>query len=199
MDLTYQFSPPSPASCVSCALLLSKGGAQPQTVCPHTNCISYCPCSSHIPSVDEVTFQVISVVDAEGWGWYALYSPPFNHYLAEYLFNPWSPNPKPSKPLFPPPCSSHIPSVDEVTSQVISVLDAEGAGKVCVMGHSYGSFVASRIAQLHQKRLHTLCVIDPVCFAMFMPYLLYNFIYRRPRLELQRWVGAGRVSGGAGV
>jgi len=81
---------------------------------------------------------------------------------------------------------SHIPSVDEVTSQVISVLDAEGAGKVCVMGHSYGSFVASRIAQLHKKRLHTLWVVDPVCFAMFMPYLLYNFIYRRPRLQLQR-------------
>lgn len=44
------------------------------------------------------------------------------------------------------------------------------------MGHSYGTFVGSRLVQQHRDRVHTLCLIDPVCFGMFMPHLLHNFI-----------------------
>lgn len=47
------------------------------------------------------------------------------------------------------------------------------------MGHSYGTFVGSRLVQQHRDRVHTLCLIDPVCFGMFMPHLLHNFIVSR--------------------
>lgn len=43
-----------------------------------------------------------------------------------------------------------------------------------------GTFIAGMLARHHRKRVHTLCVIDPVCFGMFMPHLLYNFLYRVP-------------------
>jgi pimeloyl-ACP methyl ester carboxylesterase len=59
-------------------------------------------------------------------------------------------------------------------------------GQVAVLAHSYGTFVASRLAQTHQQRLASLCLIDPVCFGMFMPHLLYNFIYRRPRPNITK-------------
>lgn len=36
------------------------------------------------------------------------------------------------------------------------------------------------LARHYRKRVHTLCLIDPVCFGMFMPHLLYNFLYRVP-------------------
>jgi len=48
------------------------------------------------------------------------------------------------------------------------------------MGHSYGSMVASRYVQLHPKTVVSLTVLDPVCFAMFMPTLLYSFLYSFP-------------------
>jgi len=48
--------------------------------------------------------------------------------------------------------------------------------RACVVGHSYGTFVGSRLVQQHRDRVHTLCLIDPVCFGMFMPHLLHNFI-----------------------
>jgi pimeloyl-ACP methyl ester carboxylesterase len=43
-----------------------------------------------------------------------------------------------------------------------------------------GTFIAGMLARHHRKRVHTLCLIDPVCFGMFMPHLLYNFLYRVP-------------------
>lgn len=43
-----------------------------------------------------------------------------------------------------------------------------------------GTFIAGMLARNHRKRVHTLCLIDPVCFGMFMPHLLYNFLYRVP-------------------
>lgn len=32
------------------------------------------------------------------------------------------------------------------------------------MGHSYGTFVASRMIQMHGGRVHSVALIDPVCF-----------------------------------
>ena len=58
------------------------------------------------------------------------------------------------------------------------MLDQQGGGKACVVGHSYGTFVASRIAQRFAPRLQSLALLDPVSVGMFMPYLLKNFIYR---------------------
>jgi pimeloyl-ACP methyl ester carboxylesterase len=86
------------------------------------------------------------------------------------------------------PCSERIPDVDQLCSSVVSILDAYALPQVVVVAHSYGTFVASRLAQTHQQRLASLCLIDPVCFGMFIPHLLHNFIYRRPRLDVRRWV-----------
>eukprot|EP00879_Flechtneria_rotunda_P002453 GHRR01002650.1.p1 GENE.GHRR01002650.1~~GHRR01002650.1.p1 ORF type:complete len:398 (+),score=48.43 GHRR01002650.1:380-1573(+) len=79
--------------------------------------------------------------------------------------------------------SAYIPTVDEVTENVVKILDYEQIPKVCVVGHSYGSFMGSRLNALHKERLHSICLIDPVCIGMFMPHLLHNFMYRRPRID----------------
>ncbi|MEW5297299.1 MAG: hypothetical protein WDW36_000516 [Sanguina aurantia] len=77
-------------------------------------------------------------------------------------------------------CSS-IPTADDVAHSVMRILDAHGVGKACFVGHSYGTFVASRVAQCHSARVQSMVLIDPVCFRLFMPHLLFNFIYRAPR------------------
>jgi pimeloyl-ACP methyl ester carboxylesterase len=70
---------------------------------------------------------------------------------------------------------------DEVAETVIGILDKLGVKEACVVGHSYGTFIAGVLARQYRKRVHTLCLIDPVCFGMFMPHLLYNFLYRVPK------------------
>eukprot|EP00877_Chromochloris_zofingiensis_P001902 jgi/Chrzof1/11712/Cz06g06150.t1 len=79
-----------------------------------------------------------------------------------------------------------IPRVDELTNSLIDVMDAHRIRKALVVGHSYGTFIASVLSQKHRDRLHSLCLIDPVCFCIFMPHLLHNFIYRLPRFNLMR-------------
>lgn len=49
-----------------------------------------------------------------------------------------------------------------------------------------GTLVASRLQALHPARVHSLCMIDPVCIAMYMPRLLNSFIYRRPRVDFSK-------------
>lgn len=50
----------------------------------------------------------------------------------------------------------------------------------CLLLTNPGTFVAGRLARLHSKRVHSLCLIDPVVFGMFMPQLLANFLYKTP-------------------
>ena len=50
--------------------------------------------------------------------------------------------------------------------------------QACILAHSYGTFVASSLARRHPSRLHSLCLLDPTCFGVFLPNLLNNFIYR---------------------
>jgi len=75
--------------------------------------------------------------------------------------------------------SPRIPCCDEMTSDILAILDAEKVSKACVVGHSYGTLVASRLVKRFPLRLHSLCMIDPVCFGMYMPHLLHNFFYRK--------------------
>ncbi|GAX85025.1 hypothetical protein CEUSTIGMA_g12445.t1 [Chlamydomonas eustigma] len=72
----------------------------------------------------------------------------------------------------------YIPMACEVAEDVIQVIDSLGVEQVSVVAHSYGTFVASVLAQRHGHRLHSACLIDPVCFGVFMPNLLGNFVYR---------------------
>jgi hypothetical protein len=82
----------------------------------------------------------------------AMLAPPLppSPLLDVYNANLLSP-PRPLFPFPPPPppaiyvCSSAIPDVDVLTRNVVDILEFEQIPKVCVVGHSYGSFVASRL------------------------------------------------------
>eukprot|EP00198_Chlamydomonas_reinhardtii_P010637 XP_001699974.1 predicted protein [Chlamydomonas reinhardtii] len=76
---------------------------------------------------------------------------------------------------------SVIPSADDIALAAAALLSRLGVSGACVVAHSYGTFVASRLAQLRPDTLQSLALLDPVCFGMFMPHLLANFIYRQPR------------------
>ncbi|GLC42878.1 hypothetical protein PLESTM_001392800 [Pleodorina starrii] len=84
---------------------------------------------------------------------------------------------------------SIIPSADDIAAAVVGLMDELGLGQACVVAHSYGTFVASRLAQKYGLRLQSLVLMDPVCFGMFLPSLLANFIYRPPRTTtIRHWI-----------
>jgi pimeloyl-ACP methyl ester carboxylesterase len=74
-----------------------------------------------------------------------------------------------------------VPTVDEVTEVVVSILNRNAITSCCLVGHSYGTAVASRLLQQAPHRIQQLCLVDPICFTMFMPNLLRNFLYESPR------------------
>ena len=49
-----------------------------------------------------------------------------------------------------------------------------------LIGHSYGSLVASWFIKAYPSLLLSVVLIDPVCFLLFLPHLCYNFLYRQP-------------------
>lgn len=45
---------------------------------------------------------------------------------------------------------------------------------------SYGTACLSWIAQKCPQYVANLIFIDPICFGLFEPYIIYNFVYRTP-------------------
>eukprot|EP00198_Chlamydomonas_reinhardtii_P008139 XP_001697476.1 predicted protein [Chlamydomonas reinhardtii] len=77
-------------------------------------------------------------------------------------------------------------SVDELAVGVRDALAALGHPRATLVGHSYGTLVASRFSKLFPEQVHSLVLLDAVCFGMVMPQLLRGSIYYhlRPPSEI---------------
>jgi len=82
--------------------------------------------------------------------------------------------------------ASRAASTDDVAAAVVSILDARAWPRAACVGHSYGTFVLSRLMQAHPHRVEALALIDPVCMLTIYPQLLRNFVYK-PAAVLARW------------
>lgn len=78
-------------------------------------------------------------------------------------------------------CIRDIPRIEDLMSGVISALDLHNTRHVSIIGHSYGTLLASRFVQRFPTRMAGLCLIDPVCFCMFSGDLIQNFLYKAPK------------------
>ncbi|KAH8995412.1 hypothetical protein EDB92DRAFT_1934048 [Lactarius akahatsu] len=78
---------------------------------------------------------------------------------------------------------------DAVCEAIIRILNAHGLDRVVVMGHSYGTVVASYLL-----RRQLVLLSDPIPFLLHHPAVAYNFVYRHPReaSEWQIWYFASR-------
>lgn len=57
---------------------------------------------------------------------------------------------------------SWIPTVDDMADATAAMLSVHGFSKSAVMGHSYGTMVASRLVMEYPQLVHSMCLIDPV-------------------------------------
>ncbi|GLC60291.1 hypothetical protein PLESTB_001595000 [Pleodorina starrii] len=78
-----------------------------------------------------------------------------------------------------------IPAPHEVATDVADFLAARGVTRMSLLAHSYGTLVASALTKLAAASsaapaISRLTLVDPVCFAMFLPHLVRNAIYQQP-------------------
>ena len=73
--------------------------------------------------------------------------------------------------------TASIPTATEVADEIASYLLSRGIAKVSVIGHSYGTLVASALTKRHPTLVAGLMLIDPVCFAMWLPHFISNTIH----------------------
>jgi len=81
-----------------------------------------------------------------------------------------------------------VPSHDETVSAMDFIFERHGLhGRNCsFIAHSYGSIVAAWILKQRPNYISKLCMVDPVCFTLWEPDLIYNFLYRVPSKPIER-------------
>jgi pimeloyl-ACP methyl ester carboxylesterase len=94
-----------------------------------------------------------------------------------------------------------LPAVDDVVEDLAAICREHRLGPLAVVGHSYGTLMASRLVQLHPRLVHSLALIDPVCLMMFSGHLVRNFVYCRPTKlsAISTWLVARELHTAASV
>lgn len=97
-------------------------------------------------------------------------------------------------------CST-VPTIDSVVKATIAMMDAHNVPKVALVGHSYGTFMCSRMVQLHCNRLECVTLIDPVCCCCFTGKLIRNFVGASPSTltRVPTWFVARELHAAASV
>ncbi|KAJ9074774.1 hypothetical protein DSO57_1003052 [Entomophthora muscae] len=70
---------------------------------------------------------------------------------------------------------------DQTIKAVDAMFTRHRLEKVSLVGHSYGSLVASWLIQKRPQYLGHVHLVDPVCFMMWKHNLLYSFLFEEPK------------------
>ncbi|KAI1314206.1 hypothetical protein F5Y03DRAFT_5496 [Xylaria venustula] len=71
----------------------------------------------------------------------------------------------------------------EFISQITLILAAHGWDQFAVLGHSYGTVLATHMLKSPDlgPRIQSVVLVDPVCILLHLPDVAYNFTRREPR------------------
>ncbi|GAP84238.1 putative alpha beta hydrolase fold family protein [Rosellinia necatrix] len=74
-------------------------------------------------------------------------------------------------------------SQPEFLAQIALLLDMHGWDKFAVLGHSYGTALATHMLKSPSlnPRIQSVVLVDPVCILLHLPHVAYNFTRRKPR------------------
>eukprot|EP00897_Mesotaenium_endlicherianum_P005906 jgi/Mesen1/5343/ME000267S04482 len=76
--------------------------------------------------------------------------------------------------------TSSIPTVDSLVAGIEQAQQQLGLGPATYMGHSYGSLVVAHLVRTRPHLVAAVGLVDPVCFLLCLPDVVYNFVYRPP-------------------
>ncbi|KAI0549647.1 hypothetical protein F4679DRAFT_260892 [Xylaria curta] len=71
----------------------------------------------------------------------------------------------------------------EFLAQITLLLDVHGWDQFAVLGHSYGTALATHMIKSPSlsPRVQSIVLVDPVCILLHLPDVAYNFTRRKPR------------------
>ena len=73
-----------------------------------------------------------------------------------------------------------IPTIDSLVEDLFSIHHCHALGPATYIAHSYGSLLVSRLTKVHPHLVAGLGLVDPVCFLLCLPDVVFNFFYRTP-------------------
>ena len=83
-----------------------------------------------------------------------------------------------------------VPDEDTVVDAILGIMGMLHVSSASVVGHSYGTFMASRLVQRAPERVQSMALLDPVCFIMFDGKLIHNFVYKPQNGAITTWLVA---------
>ncbi|CAM4819760.1 unnamed protein product [Rotaria magnacalcarata] len=78
------------------------------------------------------------------------------------------------------PSLDDIPTMSETIESIHVIFNYYQLKKAIFIGHSYGTACLSWIVKKCPQYISRLIFLDPICFVLFEPYVIYNFVYRTP-------------------
>ncbi|GJP40015.1 hypothetical protein CLOM_g24314 [Closterium sp. NIES-68] len=96
--------------------------------------------------------------------------------------------------------STSSPTIDDVADGVTDAMAVHGMQSAVFVGHSYGALVLARQVRKRPETVSAMGFVDPACFLLCLPKVLFNFIYKSPGspsigdtvAEAVRWFLCGR-------
>jgi len=81
---------------------------------------------------------------------------------------------------------NHVPTMEETIESVDEIFHRHNLKSCSWVAHSYGTIVTTWVLKERPKYINKLSFVDPVCFALWEPDLIYNFLYRSPPGPIHR-------------
>ncbi|CAI7778379.1 unnamed protein product [Closterium sp. NIES-53] len=96
--------------------------------------------------------------------------------------------------------STSSPTIDDVADGLTDAMTVHGMQSAIFVGHSYGALVLARQVRKRPETVSAMGFVDPACFLLCLPKVLFNFIYKVPGsssigdtiAEAVRWFLCGR-------
>ncbi|CAI5476192.1 unnamed protein product [Closterium sp. Yama58-4] len=96
--------------------------------------------------------------------------------------------------------STSSPTIDDVADGLTDAMAIHGMQSAIFVGHSYGALVLARQVRKRPETVSAMGFVDPACFLLCLPKVLFNFIYKVPGspsigdtiAEAVRWFLCGR-------
>ncbi len=152
-----------------------------------------------IPSKNGAPFPVLIFhgINSMGWSQYATLYEAFEDDRSIFLINNYTIHPCSLCTDIPPnsfwsffskvvfPRTSVNPFIamtpDNFQRNVIQILDTHHIHKCSILGHSWGTFLASWLLKRIPERISHVTFIDPVALTIYFPDTLYTLFYKPPR------------------
>lgn len=72
---------------------------------------------------------------------------------------------------------------------LVSIHERHALPPACYVAHSYGTMVVAKVLLTQPQLVGSTALVDPVCFLLCLPDVVYNFIYRWVSVWVRRVCG----------